>query len=135
MSGDYHSNIEERYEANNWPKYQLMVLQQLEDHTKVLQNLNKEIITINQHIAVQQAEHTMWKEQIVSNLKDLREEVDKILYDEKGINQRVVSVERELDVEEKTNLKLKATWALYGSVAVVVANIIIQVVSAYLKLK
>jgi hypothetical protein len=132
--GDYHLN-DSCQESNGWSKYQLMVLQQLDDHTKVLQNLNKEIITINQSIAVQQAENIMWKAQIVSNLKELREEVDKILYDEKGINQRVVTVERELVVEEKTNTKIKATWAFYGSIAVVAVNIIIQVVNAYFKTK
>jgi hypothetical protein len=135
MSGEHHSNIDHCHETNNWSKYQIMVLQQLEDHTKVLHNLNKEIVTINQSVAVQQAENTMWKTQIVSNLKELREEVDKILYDEKGIGQRVVSMERDLDVEEKSSLKMKATWALIGSVAVVAANIIIQVVNAYIKLK
>lgn len=130
-----HTNSEHNYEPSNWSKYQLMVLQQLEDHTKVLQNLNKEIITINQSIAVQQAENTMWKAQIVSNLKELRDEVDKILYDEKGIGQRIVTVERELDVEEQSNLKVKATWAFYGSMIVVVSNIIFHVVNAYLKIK
>lgn len=134
INGEHHLN-DSCYESNGWSKYQLMVLQQLDDHTKVLQNLNKEIITINQSIAVQQAENVMWKAQIVSNLKELREEVDKILYDEKGINQRVVTVERELDVEEQTNTKVKATWALYGSIAVVVVNIIIQVANAYFKSK
>ena len=134
INGEHHLN-DSCYESNGWSKYQLMVLQQLDDHTKVLQNLNKEIITINQSIAVQQAENVMWKAQIVSNLKELREEVDKILYDEKGINQRVVTVERELDVEEQTNTKVKATWALYGSIAGVVVNIIIQVANAYFKSK
>ena len=134
INGEHHLN-DSCYESNGWSKYQLMVLQQLDDHTKVLQNLNKEIITINQSIAVQQAENVMWKAQIVSNLKELREEVDKILYDEKGINQRVVTVERELDVEEQTNIKVKATWALYGSIAVVVVNILIQVANAYFKSK
>lgn len=135
MSGEYHSNTEHCHEADNWSKYQIMVLQQLEDHTKVLHNLNKEIVLINQSVAVQQAENIMWKAQISSNLKELREEVDKILYDEKGIGQRIVSMERDLDVEEKSSLKMKATWALIGSVAVVVANIIIQIVGAYLKFK
>jgi len=102
-----HLNSEYQNEPNNWSKYQLMVLQQLEDHTKVLQNLNKEIITINQSIAVQQAENIMWKSQISANLKELRDEVDKILYDEQGINYRIGTVERELVVEEQTNVKTK----------------------------
>ena len=135
MSGEHHSIHEQYCDTNGWSKYQLMVLQQLDDHTKVLQNLNKEIVTINQSIAVQQAENTMWKAQIVSNLKELRDEVDKILYDEKGINQRIGTVERELVVEEQTNTKMKATWAFYGSILAIIANIVFQIVSTYLKTK
>jgi len=130
-----HLNSEYQNEPNNWSKYQLMVLQQLEDHTKVLQNLNKEIITINQSIAVQQAENIMWKSQISANLKELRDEVDKILYDEQGINYRIGTVERELVVEEQTNVKTKATWAFYGSMIAIVSNIIFQILGTYLKIK
>jgi hypothetical protein len=120
-------------DANGWSKYQLMVLQQLEDHTRVLQNLNKEIIAINQTVAVQYAENTIWKNQITNALKELRDEVDEILYDEKGIGQRIVTVERELDVEEQTNMKVKATWALYGSILAVVSNVALQIISTYFK--
>lgn len=120
-------------EHNGWSKYQLMVLQQLEDHTRVLQNLNKEIVAINQSLAVQQAETAMWKAQITASLKELRDEVDEILYGERGIGQRIVSVERELDVEEQSNTKLKAMWALYGSVLAVIANVVAQFFSSYFK--
>lgn len=132
MSGEHHQN-DTFYDASSWSKHQLLVLQQLDDHTRVLQNLNKEIISINQNVAVQQAENTIWKDQINSTLKDLREDVDDILYDENGINQRIVTVERELDVEEQTNNKIKATWALYGSIAIVVVNVVTQIVIAYVK--
>jgi hypothetical protein len=118
---------------NGWSKYQLMVLQQLEDHTRVLQNLNKEIISINQSLAVQQAETVIWKAQITASLKELRDEVDEILYGEKGIGQRIVTVERELDVEEQTDIKVKAVWALYGSIFVVIANILVQIFTTYFK--
>lgn len=132
MSGEHHLH-EPYYDASSWSKHQLMVLQQLEDHTQVLQNLNKEIVSINQNFAVQHAEMTIWKEQINSKLVELREDVDNILYDEKGINQRIVTVERELDVEEQMSNKIKATWALYGSIAVVLVNVITQIVIAYIK--
>lgn len=120
-------------ESNGWSKYQLMVLQQLEDHTRVLQNLNKEIIAINQSLAVHQAETHMWRTQINASLKELRDEVDEILYGEKGIGQRIGSVERELDVEEQSNIKLKAVWAFYGSIIVVIANVAVQLFSTYFK--
>ena len=75
----------------------------------------------------------MWKAQINASLKELRDEVDEILYGEKGIGQRIVTVERELDVEEQTDTKLKAVWALYGSVLAVVANVVVQFFSNYFK--
>ena len=123
--------LNNQFDANGWSKYQLMVLQQLEDHTRVLQNLNKEIVAINQALAVQQAETVMWKNQINNALKELRDEVDEILYDEKGIGQRIVTVERELDVEQQTDTKIKAIWALYGSVLAVVSNVVLQILSTY----
>ena len=123
--------LNNQFDANGWSKYQLMVLQQLEDHTRVLQNLNKEIVAINQALAVQQAETVMWKNQITNALKELRDEVDEILYDEKGIGQRIVTVERELDVEQQTDTKIKAIWALYGSVLAVVSNVVLQILSTY----
>ena len=126
-----NDQLNNQFDANGWSKYQLMVLQQLEDHTRVLQNLNKEIVAINQALAVQQAETVMWKNQITTALKELRDEVDEILYDEKGIGQRIVTVERELDVEQQTDTKIKATWALYGSILVVVSNIVLQILSTY----
>jgi hypothetical protein len=122
-----------QFDANGWSKYQLMVLQQLEDHTRVLQNLNKDIIAINQALAVQQAETAMWKNQITLALKELRDEVDEILYDEKGIGQRIVTVERELDVEEQANIKIKAIWAVYGSIIAVIANAVVHFVATYFK--
>lgn len=125
--------LNNQLDSNGWSKYQLMVLQQLEDHTRVLQNLNKEIVAINQALAVQQAETAMWKNQISIALKELRDEVDEILYDEKGIGQRIVTVERELDVEEQANTKVKAVWALYGSVIAVIANAVVNLVAAYFK--
>ena len=117
------SSTNNQFDANGWSKYQ----------TRVLQNLNKEIVAINQALAVQQAETAMWKNQITLALKELRDEVDEILYDEKGIGQRIVTVERELDVEEQANIKIKAIWAVYGSIIAVVANAIVHFVTTYFK--
>lgn len=135
MNGEYDQNNSNRYEGNGWSKYQLMVLQQLDDHNAVLQNLNKEIVEVKQAIAVNEAEMKMWRNQTTTVIEQLQEDVDDVLYDEKGIGQRLASIEREMDVEEQTNTKHKATWALYGSIAMFVANLIVQIITAYFKIK
>ena len=133
MNEDYTQSNINRYEGNGWSKYQLMVLQQLDDHNTVLQNLNKEVGMIKQALAVNEAELKMWRNQTILDIKNLQEDVDGVLYDEKGIGQRLSSVERDIDVEEQANTKNKATLALYGSIAMFVANLIVQIVGVYLK--
>ena len=61
MNDGYDNNNQNRYEGNGWSKYQLLVLQQLEDHNTVLQNLNKEVIDLKQQCAVVETENKMWK--------------------------------------------------------------------------
>lgn len=133
MNSEYEQTNLNRYEGNGWSKYQLMVLQQLDDHNTVLQNLNKEIASIKQIIAVQETEIKMWKTQVTAEMAELQKDVDHALYDEKGINQRLFTIERNLDVEEKSNTKTKAVWALYGSVAVFVIDLLMQALAIYVK--
>jgi len=115
-----------RYEGNGWSKYQIMVLQQLEDHNRVLQNLNKEIVDIKQTIAVTAAETKHTKETTLEALESLQDKMTFILHDDAGINQRVGKIERTLDVEEKTSLKLKATWAIYGAIIVFIVDLLFK---------
>ena len=133
MNQDFDQLNQNRYEGNGWSKYQVMVLQQLDDHNKVLQNFNKEIADIKQTIAVSETELKMWRAQTMSDISSLTEDMEHVLYDEKGIGQKVALIEREMDVEEQSNTKTKATWALYGSIAMFIANLVIQVVALYLK--
>ena len=135
MNQDFEHLNQNRYDGNGWSKYQLMVLQQLDDHNTVLQNLNKEITDIKQAMAVSDIELKMWRTHATSDIVNLKEDVDCILYDEKGIGYRLMDVERTLDVEQQSNNKNKATWALYGSVALVIINLAIQLISAALRYK
>lgn len=135
MNREFEQLNQNRYEGNGWSKYQLMVLQQLNDHNTVLQNLNKEVVNINQLIAVAEAETKIWKTQTTSEISSLTKDVEHILYDEKGLNSRFNTIERELDVEQQANTKNKAMWALYGTVIMFIANVLIQVISLMLKLK
>lgn len=121
------------YEGNGWSKYQLMVLQQLDDHNKVLQNLNKELTDVKQLIAVSETERKMWRAQTMVSLEELSKKVTHILYDEKGIASRVSTIEREIDVEAQTTTRIKATWALYGAVLVFIVNVAIKVVDFFWK--
>jgi hypothetical protein len=122
-----------QYEGNGWSKYQLMVLQQLEDHNQVLQNLNKEVASIKQTIAVSDTELKMWRAQIMTNVVEITKDLDGMLYDERGLTNRVANVERELDVEEQANTKHKATLALYGSIVLFIVNVLVQVAALFLK--
>ena len=133
MNDDFERSNANHYEGNGWSKYQLMVLQQLEDHNKVLQNLNKEIVDIKQSVAVSETELKMWRSQIMSSVNNLTEDVDTILYDEKGLANRVYVIEREMDVEEQTNTKIKSMWALYGAIVLSILNIGAQVLQAFWK--
>jgi len=134
MNSDFNNLNQNKYDGNGWSKYQLMVLQQLEDHSKLLHNLNKELTDMRQNNAVSEMELKMWKTGLMSSVSDIEESIDFIQNDEKGLINRVNKIEREIDVEEHANIRLKATWALYGSIAMFLSNIIIQLVRVYLKI-
>ena len=129
---DQNNNIN-HYEGNGWSKYQIMVLQQLDDHNKLLQNMNKDITEIKQTTAVSETELKMWRAQIMSKTQELEASVDYILYDDKGLNQKVNTIEREMDIEEQANTKWKASMALYGSIVMFIANGIFQLIIMYFK--
>lgn len=133
MNNKFEQSNINHYEGNGWSKYQLMVLQQLEDHHKLLQNLNKDINEIRQANAVSDTELKMWRSQTMITVQKLEEEVDEILYDEKGLNSKLSTIERELNIEEQASTKWKATLALYGSIAVFLLNAILQIAAAYIK--
>ena len=121
------------YEGNGWAKYQIMVLQQLDDHNKILQNLNEEIVNLKQNVAVSETELKMWRAQTMSSIERLTEEVDVILYDESGLSNKVRALEKDNEVEEKLDLKSKAMWAVVGGVLMFVANILIKFVEVIWK--
>lgn len=123
------------HDDDGWSKYQLLVLQQLEDHNNVLQNFNKEIVLINKTIAVYEAELEMWKSRMGSDVEKLETSIEEILCDEQCVDQRLSLIERNVHVEEQVEIESKARWTLYVSVIMVVANIVVQAVGIYLKNK
>lgn len=131
MNDNFERDNANRYEGNGWSKYQLMVLQQLEDHNKVLQNLNKEIVDIKQSVAVSETELKMWRSQIMSSVNSLTDDMDTILYDEKGLSNRIHTIEREMDVTEQTSTKIKSMWALYGAIILSLLNIGAQLLQVF----
>jgi hypothetical protein len=133
MNNKFEQSNINHYEGNGWSKYQLMVLQQLGDHHKLLQNLNKDINEMRQSNAVSDTELKMWRSQTMITIQKLEEEVDEMLYDEKGLNSKVLTIERELNIEEQASTKWKATLALYGSIAVFLLNTVVQIITAYMK--
>ena len=82
MNSNFDKDNVNRYDGNGWSKYQIMVLQQLEDHSELLHNLNKELIEIKQTIAVSEAELKMWRKSIMSDVETLEEQMDCVLYED-----------------------------------------------------
>jgi len=133
MNDEFDNKSQNRYEGNGWSKYQLLVLQQLDDHNKVLQNLNKEIVDLKQMNAVSEAELKMWRTQTMATLTEMSASVDFILYDEKGLNAKLTKLEQISAVNEQARLKIKAIWAFYGAIAVVLIDVITKIVPLFLK--
>ena len=117
------------YEGNGWSKYQIMVLQQLEDHSEVLHNLNKEIVEIKQTMAVSETELKMWRTSTMSDLKKLENEVDTILYEDSGLSSRVDNLEMNEEVKNRMANKNKALWAGMGAGLACLIDLIIKALS------
>lgn len=122
MSRGTDSLEKNNYEGNGWSKYQIMVLQQLDDHNKVLQNLNKELVEVKQSMAVSETELKMWRAQTMLSLEKLTEDVDEILYDEGGLNYKLRALEKTSEIEERVSVKTKAMWAVYGAIIAFLLN-------------
>jgi hypothetical protein len=120
---------DENGNGNGWSRYQIMVLQQLTDHTKLLQALMSEINTIKQQIAISDIISKNWRDQADKSIQELKEDVDFIMEDEGGINQRLRHIEENAKVEEKSTLKVKAFWGLLGGVIVVVVDFGIKLIN------
>jgi hypothetical protein len=122
MSRGTDSLEKNNYEGNGWSKYQIMVLQQLDDHNKVLQNLNKELVEVKQSMAVSETELKMWRAQTMLSIEKLTEDVDEILYDEGGLNYKLRALEKTSEIEERVSVKTKAMWAVYGAIIAFLLN-------------
>lgn len=122
-----------QYEGNGWSKYQIMVLQQLDDHNKLMLNFNKELVDAKQNIAVSEVERKMWQNQISSKVEQMEKDLDNILYGDEGLKKRVEEIERGIDIEGQIKTRLRATWALYAAGAMFLLNIGIQIVELILK--
>ena len=121
------------YEGNGWSKYQLMVLQQLNDHSKVLQNLNEQLVDFKQGFAVSEAEYKLSRAQIMVTLDELSKKLTYVLYDEKGVTARVAKLEKTVDIEDQTKTKMKATWAFYGAIFVFLVDVVYKVLTYVVK--
>lgn len=121
---------------SSWSKYQLMVLQQLADHTEVLQSLNKNVTDHKQSAAVHLAEFAMWKSQINQSIESVQESIDSILYDDRGVAQRISAIERQLNTESQIDLRSKDEWSSRNTVIItasVIINLFIQLFVNFIK--
>jgi predicted nucleic acid-binding Zn-ribbon protein len=134
MNKNFDTSMERNsYEGNGWSKYQILVLQQLDDHNKVLQNLNKEIVDIKQNIAVSETELKMWRAQIMSSVERLTEQVDDILYDESGLSYKIRNLEKTQEVDQRVEMKAKAVWAVIGAGLTLLINFLLKIAEIYWK--
>lgn len=122
-------SYDENGNGNGWSRYQIMVLQQLTDHTKLLQALMSEINTIKQQIAISDIVSKNWRDQADKSIGELKDDVEFILEDEAGLNQRLKHIEETVKVEEKSSLKIKAFWGILGGAVVVVVDVVVRVLS------
>lgn len=122
-------SYDENGNGNGWSRYQIMVLQQLTDHTKLLQALMSEINTIKQQIAITDIVSKNWRDQADRSIQELKEDVEFILEDEGGINQRLKHIEDNTKIEEKSSLKMKAFWGVLGGIAVVAIDFVIKIIN------
>ena len=111
---------------NGWSRYQMMVLAQLEAHTRLLENLMNDISEIKQKIAISENNNTNWRENSDAKIKNLQEDVRFILEDDNGINHRLYEIENSKKAEEKITLKFKAYWGFIGGAAVIIFDILIK---------
>jgi hypothetical protein len=133
MNNDFNKKTANQYDGNGWSKYQLMVLQQLDDHNKILQNFNKELTDLKQTIAVSDMEMKMWKVQILKSIDEHDKSIDGVFYDDDGLSNRIEAIEKQLNIEEKTQTKLKSIWALYAAVFMFVVNVGLQLFELFMK--
>lgn len=135
MANSEHSEQQCDFDSS-WSKYQLMVLQQLGDHTEVLQNLNKNVADHKQSAAVHLAEFAMWKLQINQSMESVQDSVDSILHDDKGIARRVSALEQQKTTENQIDLRSKDTWSSRNTLIItssVIVNLLIQLFVNFIK--
>jgi hypothetical protein len=130
------SQEELEYKGNGWSKYQLMVLKQLEDHAKLLDNLNKQYNQISYDNKVAEINFNNWKEQLSKEIGVINKTVDRIstnlsditnLEDEDSLGFRLRKIETEDVIQERMNGKAKALWGMIGAGVVFLGNILVQV--------
>jgi hypothetical protein len=113
--------------GNGWSRYQIMVLQQLTDHTKLLQALMSEVNNVKQQIAISDIVSKHWRDQADKSIDELKEDIEFIFDDEKGLNSRVRTLEENSKIEEKSTMKVKAFWGIIGGGFVIAADLLIKV--------
>lgn len=126
MNANFDEERRNNYEGNGWSKYQIMVLQQLEDHNEVLHNLNKEVVDIKQTMAVSETESKIWRTTAMSDINSLNAQMKNVLYEDSGLSKRIFELEKETEFKLKNNMRSRALWAAVGAAAVALIDIILK---------
>lgn len=113
-------------DENAWSKYQMLVMQQLEDYGKVLQNMNLELSRIRESFAVLEAQTDSWKEhnqEIIEDVKTKILELDQKLESHRT-NLKFIEKELELDKRIAQHEKTRARWMLIVSLLIALLNVV-----------
>ena len=116
------------YEGNGWSRYQIMVLQQLEDHTTLLQNLADKVNILESTAAVASALTENNKKIADRQIQELQDDIDYILNSETGTTSRIRVLENEVKLTERVTRHTKAFWGAIGAAAVGGVGIILEII-------
>ncbi len=89
-------------ENDTWSKYQMLILQQLEDHRAVLENLNKELSNVREKLGILEVT-------VTSSIKNLNEKTNELDSFEhlKEIGDRIQQVKEHNSILEAENVMWK----------------------------
>lgn len=119
------------YDGNGWTRYQKLVLDQLDDHKELLKSIVGDINEIKQEMAVTSATRVVWCDSTDRSITELKNDVKYILHDEKGVNQRLKTLEDSHKISEGAKMKFNAMWGFIGGGLVIVFDIVYKIYSSF----
>lgn len=111
---------------NAWSKYQMLVMQQLEDYGTVLQNINAELSKIRESFKVLETQTESWKEINKNDILGLKGHIENVEEQLEDFSKKFFLLEKELELEKRISAheKSRARWLLFVSLLIAVLNVV-----------